>query len=154
MLPGAVSAFNIIVMRTAIQSNIPYELEEAAIIDGAGHFRVLFQIILPLSKPVLAVMALWYGVGHWNGWFSSIIYNSGRRDLWPLQAFLREIIVQNARQEMAGMTSGDWGADYQAHMENTVRYAAIIVATVPILLLYPFLQKYFVKGVMIGSIKG
>ena len=160
IIPGAVSAYNIIVMRTSIQSGVPAELEEAAIIDGGGHFTVLFKIVLPLSKAVLAVMALWYGVGHWNSWYSAAIYLD-RREKWPLQLIIREIIAISQAGSggggvtMGGMTTGlGMGVGDIAHLERTVRFATIIVATVPILLLYPFLQKHFVKGVLIGSLKG
>ena len=152
IIPGAISTWNMIVMRTVFQ-NVPESIEEAAIIDGAGHFRILLLIVLPLSKAVLAVMALWYGVGHWNSWFSAAIYLNDR-EMWPIQLVLREIMLHGqhggALNEMT--TDVDGWAVHQ--MARTIRYAMIIVATVPILFIYPFLQKYFMKGVMIGSLKG
>ncbi|MFD0870977.1 Inner membrane ABC transporter permease protein ycjP [Chlamydia abortus] len=147
IIPGAVSAFNLIIMRTSFQG-IPISLEESAKLDGANDFTVLFRIILPLSMPVVAVMILFYGVGHWNSWFSAMIYLRNR-ELFPLQLVLREILITNSTDSM--MTSV--GAADKMPIGETIKYATIIVATIPILLLYPFLQKYFVKGVMIGAIK-
>lgn len=148
LIPGAVSAYNLIIMRTYF-AGIPVEMEESAKIDGANDFIVLFQIFAPLAKPVIAVMTLFYGVGHWNAWFNASLYIQNR-DLLPLQVILREILIQNSTQNM--ITSID-SAD-KMMIAETVKYATIIVATLPILALYPFLQKYFVKGVMVGSIKG
>ncbi|RAV16064.1 carbohydrate ABC transporter permease [Paenibacillus contaminans] len=147
IIPGAMSAYNMIIMRTAFQA-VPVSLEESARLDGAGDLTILFRIVLPLSLPVLAVMVLFYGVGHWNAWFSAMIYLR-TRDLWPLQLVMREILIQNATDNM--MTSV--GGGDRMPVGETIKYATIIVATVPILLLYPFLQKYFVKGVMIGAVK-
>ncbi|NGP59556.1 carbohydrate ABC transporter permease [Paenibacillus thiaminolyticus] len=147
IIPGAVSAFNLIIMRTAFQS-IPHSLEESAKLDGANDFTVMIRIILPLSMPVIAVMILFYGVGHWNSWFGAMIYLRDR-ELYPLQLVLREILITNSTDSM--LTSA--GTADKMPIGETIKYATIIVATVPILLLYPFLQKYFVKGVMIGAIK-
>lgn len=148
IIPSAMSAYNLIIMRTAFQG-VPVSLEESAKLDGANDFTVLFRIVLPLSMPVVAVMILFYGVGHWNGWFNALIYLR-TRDLYPLQLILREILITNSTDSMM---TGVGGAD-KMPIGETIKYATIIVATVPILLLYPFLQKYFVKGVMIGAIKG
>jgi putative aldouronate transport system permease protein len=147
IIPGAVSTFNMIIMRTGFMS-IPESLTEAAIIDGAGHFRVLFAIVLPLSKAIIAVMILYYGIAIWNSWFwaSAIIR---QRELYPLQVILREILLQNSALEMT--TGADTGT--QDSIALTIRYATIIVSTVPVLCIYPFLQKYFSKGVMIGAMK-
>ncbi len=148
ILPGAVSAYNLIIMRTFF-AGIPVAMEESAKIDGAHDFIVLFRIFVPLAKPVIAVMTLFYGVGHWNAWFNASLYIQNR-DLLPLQVILREILIQNSTQSMTtSVESFD-----KMQVAETVKYATIIVATLPILALYPFLQKYFVKGVMIGSIKG
>lgn len=148
IIPSAMSAYNLIIMRTSFQG-IPVSLEESAKLDGASDFTVLFRIVLPLSMPVVAVMILFYGVGHWNGWFQALIYLR-TRDLYPLQLILREILITNSTDTMmTGVAGGE-----RAQIGETIKYATIIVATVPILLLYPFLQKYFVKGVMIGAIKG
>lgn len=148
IIPSAMSAYNLIIMRTSFQG-IPVSLEESAKLDGANDFTVLFRIVLPLSMPVVAVMILFYGVSHWNGWFNALIYLR-TRDLYPLQLILREILITNSTDSMM---TGVGGAD-KMPIGETIKYATIIVATVPILLLYPFLQKYFVKGVMIGAIKG
>jgi putative aldouronate transport system permease protein len=147
IIPGAISAFNLIVMRTFFQS-IPDSLVESAKIDGANDFRVLLRIVLPLSMPVMAVMTLFYAVAHWNSWFNALIYLQDRT-LYPLQLILREILTQNNTENL---TLNVGQSDMQ-QISETIKYATIVVATVPILLIYPFLQKYFVKGVMIGAIK-
>lgn len=147
ILPGAISAWNLIIMRTSFQG-IPVSLEESARMDGANDFTILFKIILPLSLPVLAVMLLFYAVGHWNSYFGAMIYLRDR-DLFPLQLILREILISNSTDNfISGVGAGD-----RFPIGETVKYATIIVSTLPILFLYPFLQKYFVKGVMVGSIK-
>jgi len=135
-------------MRTFF-NGIPDSLEESAKIDGAGDFTVLFKILVPMAKPVIAVMVLFYGVGHWNEWFNASIYMTDR-DLFPLQLILREILIQNSTDSM--MT--DVGGADKALIGESVKYATIVVATVPILFIYPFLQKYFQKGFMLGSVKG
>lgn len=148
IIPGLVSTWNLIILRTSFQS-IPESLIESARIDGAQDFTILFRIVVPLSMPVIAVMILFYSVGHWNSWFGAMIYLRDR-SLFPLQLVLREILIQNSAQFLASdASSGDLEA-----IGESVKYATIIIATLPILLVYPFLQKYFVKGVMIGSIKG
>ncbi|GIN71220.1 sugar ABC transporter permease [Bacillus sp. J14TS2] len=147
IIPNAVSVWNLIIMRTSFKG-IPDSLEESARIDGANDWTILFKIILPLSLPVIAVMVLFYGVGHWNAYFDAMIYLRNN-DLWPLQLVLREILIENSTDNfITGVGGGD-----RYPIGETVKYATIIVATLPILFLYPFLQKYFVKGVMIGSIK-
>lgn len=147
IIPGAISAYNLIIMRTSF-AGVPVSLEESAKIDGANDFTVLFRIILPLSMPVVSVMVLFYGVGHWNSWFSAMIYIRNR-DLYPLQLVLREILIANSTDTM----TTDIGTVDKVPVGETIKYATIVVATVPILFIYPFLQKYFVKGVMIGAIK-
>lgn len=145
IIPFMISTYNMIILRTSFES-IPESLSEAARIDGAGHFTVLFKIILPLSKSILAVMALYYGVGTWNGWFwGSVILKD--RDMYPLQIILREILISNDTSGIGG-SAGDIEA-----IGATIRYATIIVATAPILCVYPFLQKYFTKGIMVGAVK-
>lgn len=148
IFPFAISTYNMIIMRTSFNA-IPDSMEESARIDGAGHFTILFRIIMPLSKAVIAVIILYYGVGVWNAWFwaSKFIRT---RDLYPLQVILREILILN---DMESMTGGVDQTDQEAISES-VRYATIVVATVPILAVYPFMQKYFVQGVMIGALKG
>jgi putative aldouronate transport system permease protein len=147
IIPGLISTWNLIVMRTSFAA-IPESLIESAKIDGATDFSVLFRIVIPLSMPIISVMILFYGVGHWNSWFGAMIYLRDR-ELFPLQLILREILVSNSTDNM--MTNmGD--ADKHSIGES-IKYATIMVATLPILMVYPFLQKYFAKGVMIGAIK-
>jgi len=151
IIPGAISTWNLIVMRTSFQA-VPHSLEESARIDGANDFTILFRIILPLSLPVLAVMTLFYAVGHWNSYFSALIYLTDASK-FPLQLVLREVLLTNhMTNNMEEMLTGvPSEARYQ--VSETIKYATIMIATAPILILYPFLQKYFVKGVMIGSLK-
>ncbi|MDI6617087.1 MAG: carbohydrate ABC transporter permease [Clostridiales bacterium] len=148
VLPGAVSTWNLIIMRTFFQNSIPLELQESAFIDGASDITVFFKIIIPLSTPIMAVMVLFYGVGHWNDWFSALLYIS-KRAKYPLQIILREILIQSSTQDMSGGSLSD-----QEMIGEGIKYATMVVATLPILCLYPFLQRYFVKGVMVGAIKG
>lgn len=151
IIPGALSVYNMIVARTFIQSNIPDELFEAASIDGCSYLKFFVRMVLPLSKAVIAVIGLFSAVGHWNSYFNALIYLNDR-DLYPLQIILREILVLN--QIDATMIVDPEFQQAMANMADTLKYALIVVATVPILCVYPFIQKYFVKGVMIGSIKG
>jgi len=148
ILPTAVNTFNLIIMRTGFQS-VPHELEEAARIDGAGHMTILFKIFTPLIKPTLAVILLYYAVGHWNSWFNASIYITDRT-LYPIQLVLREILIQN---DTTSMTTGIATGETEAIAES-IKYALIVVTTVPVLCIYPFLQRFFEKGVMIGSVKG
>lgn len=148
IVPFAVSTFNLIIMRTSFMG-IPDALEESAKIDGANHFTILFRIIIPLSMPVIAVMILYYAVDKWNGWFYASVFIKSR-DLFPLQLVLREILIANSTDSMsAGASAGD-----RFQIGETIKYATIMVATVPILCVYPFVQRFFVKGVMVGSLKG
>lgn len=151
LIPGAISVYNMIVARTFIQSNIPAELSEAASIDGCSDFRYFFEILLPLSKAILAVLALFYAVGHWNSYFNAMIY---LRDpsLFPLQIVLREILILN--QIDPSMMLDPSQQERLEGMADLLKYSLIVVATVPIMCVYPFVQKYFIKGVMIGSLKG
>ena len=148
MLPVAISTYNMIIMRTNFAA-IPESLEESARIDGANDILILFRIILPLSLPTVAVMILFYGVAHWNSWFNALLYIRTRTK-YPLQLVLREILMQNTVDSMAGGA----GAGDSYHIGESIKYATIVVATVPILVVYPFIQKYFVTGVMIGAVKG
>lgn len=153
---GAVSMWNIILVRTYIQTGIPAEIQESAFVDGGSNFIIFFKIIIPLSGPIIAVMALFYGVGHWNEYFSAMIYISNRR-LYPLQLILREILVKN-QMAAASITNAATGnlesSAEQARIAEIVKYAVMIVSTVPVLVVYPFVQKFFVKGMMVGAIKG
>jgi putative aldouronate transport system permease protein len=148
IFPPALNTFNLIVMRTYFLGQ-PESLEESARIDGAGDVTILLRIVLPLAIPVVAVMVLFYGVGHWNSWFNAMIFLR-RRDLYPLQLFLREILIASSTYDMTTEVSG---ADKEL-VGETVKYATIMVATLPILSVYPFLQRYFVQGLMIGALKG
>ncbi|WP_280521205.1 carbohydrate ABC transporter permease [Paenibacillus mangrovi] len=150
IIPGAVSFWNIIIMRTFFQQSIPNEIQEAAAIDGTTDFQLLLKIILPLSMPILAVMTLFYSVGHWNSYFNALIYLTDQNK-FPLQLVLRSILVQNTMSEMAGSSTS---MTDQVLLTQTIKYSVIVVANLPVLMLYPFLQKYFTKGVMIGAIKG
>lgn len=145
IIPSAISTFNMIIMRTAFLG-IPDSLEESAKLDGASHWTILFRIYIPLSKAVIAVLVLYYGVGHWNSWFNAMLYINNR-DLYPLQLILREILISNDMSQMLNVN-----VDVE-QIADTIKYAVIIVSTVPILCLYPFLQKYFVKGALVGAIK-
>lgn len=152
ILPGAINTYNLIVMRTSF-NGIPDSLEDSAKVDGANEFHILFKIVLPLSLPVIMVMVLFYGIGHWNAWFDAYIYLR-TSTLYPLQLILRQILLQNSYGDMMqGAGTGASASDF-VPISVTIKYAVIVVATLPIMLLYPFLQKYFVKGVMIGAIKG
>ena len=134
-------------MRTAFAS-IDTSMEESAMLDGAGHWTIMFRIMLPLAKATIAVLVLYYGVAHWNSWFSAMLYLDNEK-LKPLQLVLREILIINTDSGAAGGEDAD-----SELLSETIKYATILVATVPILCLYPFLQKYFVKGMMVGAIKG
>ena len=147
ILPTLISVYNVIIMRSNFAA-IPQGLEESARIDGANEFVIFSRIIMPLSMPIIAVMILFYGVNHWNSWFNAMIYLR-TREKYPLQLVLREILLSGTADQMAGSS----GADQYA-LGESVKYATIIVATVPILAIYPFIQKYFVKGIMVGAIKG
>lgn len=151
IIPGMLSVYNMIITRTYFQSSIPEELFEAARVDGCGDTRFFFQILLPLSKAIIAVIALYYAVGYWNDWFSAFLYLNDP-DLYPLQLVLRSILVSNTiddslvidpntRMKMMGMA-------------ELLKYALIVISTVPLLCIYPLVQKYFIRGVMIGSLKG
>ena len=152
-LPGLISVYNVIVMRTFFQTTIPKELLEAAQIDGSTNRRCLWSVVLPLTKTILAVMVLLYAIGHWNSYFNAMLYISDKQK-WPLQIFLREILIAN-QIDMTSMT----GSSVQEMMrrqelQTLLKYALIVVASVPVLVVYPFVQKHLVKGVMIGSVKG
>lgn len=150
VIPNAVAVWNIIIMRTFFQS-IPHELQESAMIDGCGNFRILWNIVLPLSFPVIAVMVLFYSVGHWNSYFQALIYLQDQ-EKFPLQLILRQILIKGETDDMIQTTSESFLAQ-QLSVEG-LKYAVLIVANLPMLMLYPFLQRFFVKGVMIGSLKG
>lgn len=148
ILPAAISTYNMIILRTGF-SSVPDSLTESALIDGAGHLRILFKIIMPLSKATLAVICLYYAVGQWNSWFPASIYIQRDTSKWPLQLVLRQILIMND----VG-TNQDVAMDQQNSVAESIKYATIVIATLPVLCVYPFIQKYFTKGVMIGAVKG
>ena len=148
IIPGCCVAYNIIIMRTSF-SQVPAALSEAATIDGAGHFRILCQIILPVSKSIIAVIVLFYAIQQWNAWFNDSIYLQNR-DLYPLQLTLREIVLKSSENSIIANADGETVDIYRP----LIKYCTIMVSIIPMMIVYPFVQKYFVKGVMIGSIKG
>lgn len=150
LLPGAMSVYNMIVARTFIQSNIPNELLESAKIDGCDDFRFFFKIVLPLSKAIIAVLGIWYAVGHWNSYFNAFMYLNDKSK-YPLQIFLREVLVLGELK--SDMVDAE-AASAILNLKYLLKYATIVVSTAPLYVIYPFVQKYFVKGVMIGSVKG
>ena len=147
VLPGAISTYNMIIMRTFFQ-NLPVSLQESAYLDGANDMTILFKVVLPLSLPIIATMTLFYAVGHWNSYFNAMIYLNSKSK-FPLQVLLREIVVAgNMADESSDLTSNI------NIIAINFKYAVIVITVVPILVVYPFLQKHFTKGVMIGAIKG
>ncbi|NLD87810.1 MAG: carbohydrate ABC transporter permease [Clostridiales bacterium] len=155
IVTSAISTYNLIICRTFFINGVPRELEEAAEIDGCSQARTFFTIVLPLSKALIGVMTLYYGVGHWNSWFSAMIYLTDRSKV-PLQLILRELLIEN--QTAAQMIEVDaYGGDSlidKIKLAELIKYCVIVVASVPVMVVYPFIQKYFDKGVMLGSIKG
>ncbi|GEB27393.1 binding-protein-dependent transport system inner membrane protein [Enterococcus casseliflavus] len=149
VIPFAVSSYNIIVARTFFNNSIPAGLWEAAQIDGCGTFRYFFSMVLPLSKAILAVIGLWTAVGIWNSWFNALIYLTND-NLQPLQLILRRLLISN--QLLQTQATGELASELRA-TADMMKYAAIVVSTAPIMMLYPFLQKYFNQGVMIGALK-
>ena len=149
VLPFSVSTYNIIVAKTFFRSSLPESLWDAAQIDGCGTIRYFFQFALPLSKSVLAVIGLWTAVGLWNSWFNALIYLN-KETLQPLQLLLRRILISNL--SLLGAATGSMAQELR-RLSDMMKYAAIVISTLPIMCLYPFLQKYFNKGVMIGAIK-
>ncbi|MEC0204438.1 carbohydrate ABC transporter permease [Paenibacillus lautus] len=147
ILPLSFSAFNLLILRTSISSNIPVSLEESARMDGAGHFRILFSIVLPLSKPILATLSLFYAVGRWNAYQDALFYIKHNVDLRPLQLKLYYLVIQASESFQLEMT--------QVSLSNpeVLKAACVVFATLPIICVYPFIQKYFVQGVMLGAIK-
>lgn len=150
VIMGAVSVYNVIITRTFFENSIPAELQEAAELDGCSHFKYFTSIVLPLSKAVISVITLYYAVGHWNDFFTALLYLD-KDEYQPLQTILRNILISN--QAMAGTTGAGEGAFAQEYADQ-IKFAVIIVSTVPVLCIYPFIQKYFEKGVMIGAVKG
>ena len=152
IIPTAVSVYNMIVMRTFFQTNIPASLEESAMLDGCSNFRMLLSIVLPLSTPIISVMILFYGVGNWNAYFNALIYLNDR-SLLPLQMILREILIQN---EMTSMMQISVDAEYATRMmeQMGLKYVVVVISTLPIFIIFPFMQKFFKQGIMVGALKG
>ncbi len=150
LIPGAISTYNLIVARTFFESSIPHEIYESAMLDGCSNIRMLTSIVLPLSSAILAVLVLYYGVAHWNSYFPALVYLRDEK-LFPLQIILRDILLLGQTEQMG---TNDVGMGEKIKMAEGIKYSVIVISSVPVLLLYPFAQKYFVKGVMIGAVKG
>ena len=151
ILPGAVSVWNVTIMRTFFRSSVPYEIQEAAMIDGCSNIGILTRVVLPLSLPIISVMIMFYSVGHWNAYFSALIYLTDRAK-YPLQVILREILIQENMGDMASFI--DEGIIRQMMLAEGLKYAVVVVANLPVLMIYPLIQKHFAKGMMIGGLKG
>ena len=151
LLSGVLSVYNILIMRSYFMNSIPSALQEAAVLDGANSYQYLIKVVLPLSKPVLAVIALYNAVGRWNDYYTALVYIHNE-DMYPLQLVLREIL-DSVTAKSTDITNNLDMTD-QVKLAQSLKYSSIIVATIPIMLIYPFVQKYFVKGVMIGAVKG
>lgn len=149
ILPGLINTFNLVIMKTSFEA-VPESLIESARLDGASHRRILFTIVIPLAKATIAVVLLYYAVAHWNSWFQASIYLNSR-EKYPLQLILREILISN---DVSSMTAGGTSDADTNSVAETIKYAVIVVSTVPILCVYPFLQKYFAKGALVGAVKG
>jgi putative aldouronate transport system permease protein len=149
ILPTAISAFNLIILRNFFQ-NIPDGLEESAKIDGCNDFGILFRIVLPLSMPAIATISLFYAVSYWNMFQQAVLYINDS-EKWPIQVLLRQIVIVSSGLQA---DTSELGGDFVPPPENTIKMAVVVVATLPILLVYPFLQKHFAKGALLGSIKG
>ena len=150
LLPGAISVYNMIVTRTFFQSSIPGELLEASKLDGCSDAQYFIRVLLPLSSSIIAVIALFYAVGHWNAYFNAFLYLS-KKELFPLQLFLREILIQNTFS--SEIITDPEIASQLLGLQDTLKFAIIVLSTAPLMCLYPFAQKHFVKGIMIGSLK-
>ena len=153
LLPGAMSVYNVVIARTYIQSSIPFDLYESASLDGCTDDRSLIKIVLPLAKPIIAVLVLWYAVGHWNSYFNAMIYLRDA-NLLPLQIVLRNFLIV---EDMNGAAISNMTMDEymdKLYLKNLYQYSLIVIASAPVMMLYPFIQKYFVSGIMLGSLKG
>lgn len=154
ILPGAISVYNMLVMRSYFVNSIPNELQESAFLDGANSAQYLMKIVLPLSKPVIAVVGLYYGVHHWNDFQTALLYIYDN-NLLPLQSFLRNILTTSQLLAEGAVGSSDAAlVEAQSQLAQTLKYAVIIISSLPVICIYPFIQKFFVKGVMVGAVKG
>ena len=152
VLPGAINVFNMIIMRTSFQE-LPKELHESACIDGANDIQILYKIILPLSKPIIATMVLFYAVAHWNGYVHAMLYFTDK-NMYPIQLYVRSLVLSGLTEMSSLNMELTTGADAYTVAQRSIQYGVIIAATLPILMIYPFISKFFEKGVMIGSLKG
>lgn len=150
LIPGAITTYNLLVAKTFFENSIPQEIYESAMLDGCSNIRMLYQIVLPLSSAILAVLVLYYGVANWNSYFPALIYLQSKQ-LFPLQIFLRDILLLSQTEQIG---SNSVGMGDKIKMAEGIKYSVIVVSSVPVLVLYPMAQKYFVKGVMIGAVKG
>lgn len=151
LLPGAINVYNVMITRTYIETSIPRDLEESARIDGCNYFMYFVKFVLPLAKPIIAVIAMYYAVAHWNSYFNAFLYLANDK-LYPLQLFLREILIY-AQMDTSSLDDPELIAAMQG-LADAMKYVVIVVSTLPLMCIYPFVQKYFVKGVMIGAVKG
>ncbi|MEN0643033.1 carbohydrate ABC transporter permease [Alkalicoccobacillus gibsonii] len=147
VVPGAISVFNLLIMKAFFQ-NMPEELEEAAAIDGLGTYRILLKVVLPLSKAVLATMTLFYAVGNWNSWFSAFLYLD-KQEMFPVTIYLRNLITDAT----GGLSSGATSADNLTQIASNIKSVTMVLTVLPIIMVYPYIQKYFVSGIMLGSVK-
>jgi len=150
IIPGAVSVFNVIIARTFLQANIPDELFDAATVDGCSHFRFFGSVVLPLSKPLIAILFLFAAVGAWNSYFNALVFLRSQ-ELMPIQIVLRNVLIQNQSFGNYGLVSVEM---QRLKMNDLLKFGMIVIGSLPLMIAYPFVQKHFVKGVMIGSIKG
>lgn len=150
VIPVAIATYNFIVAKTYFENSIPHEIYESAMIDGASNVRTLMSIVLPVSSSIIAVLILFYAVDHWNSYFSALIYLRNE-ELYPLQIILRDILLLGQTEQMG---TNEFGMGEKIKMAEAIKYSVIVVSSLPVLLLYPFVQKHFVKGVMVGAIKG
>ncbi len=153
LIPGAMSVWNMIVCRTFLQNSIPEDLFEAASIDGAGYVRYMLTIVLPLSKAIIAVLVLWYAIGHWNAYFNALIYIN-KKELKPFSLYLRDYLVVSSTMDVADLTAGEDVAAELAGIITLMKNSLTLISCLPLWILYPFIQKYLVQGVMVGSVKG
>ncbi len=149
ILPGCLSVWNVIVVKTTMSSTLPWEIQEAAMIDGCSDFMMFFRIVIPLTKPILAVMVMYYGIGYWNNYSNALLYISDK-NLYPLQMVLRELLIKGD----VSSAMGGGSIIEQAEMAESIKYSAIVVSTLPVLFVYPFMQRFFETGITVGSVKG
>ena len=153
VIPGALGVWNMVITRTYFQKGIPQELNEAAKLDGCSDFGYLVKIAIPLAKPIIAVITLYYAVGHWNAFFNAMIYLQ-TADYYPLQLVLRDILFAGQNVDVAQGSLSPEDIEYMQNLQQMLKYSVIVFGSTPMMILYPFIQKYFVKGIMVGALKG